>query len=70
MVYDRNEAVALFRQGVDECGIGSAVIQDGTNLTDAEVEALVDVDVDACAPDVVAELFAGDDVGSVGDEEL
>lgn len=49
-----DEAIALFGQGVDESGAGSAVIQDGTNLTNAEVEALVDVDVDAGAPDVVA----------------
>ena len=70
MVYDCDEAIALFGQGVDECGVGSAVIQDGTNLTDTEVQALVDVDVDASAPDVVAELFAGDDVGSTSYEEL
>lgn len=70
MVDGRDKAITLFGEGVDEGGVGGAVIQDGTDLANTEVQALVDVDVDAFLPDVVAELFAGDDVGSTGYEKL
>ena len=65
-----DKAVALAREGLDEVRVGGVVIERLADLADAVVEAGVEVNMDAAAPDVVAKLFPGDDCGSACEQEL